>query len=240
METNINYAAVGIFVIALLASIIFAIIWLSSGLYTGIQYKTYAVYMKESVSGLGLDAPVEYNGVNVGNVTSIQIDHHNPRLVELLLKIENDTPVTRGTRAKLDVRALSGIAYIQLVDKGADMSPLIKFPGQPYPIINTTPSLLVRLDTALTQISNNFHQLSDSVRELLDKDNLRAFKEILRSSQETIQLLETQTIPVTNQVMSNMDTITDGFADVLAEIKQNPSLLIRGKQQIPFGPGEKQ
>jgi len=240
METNVNYPVVGLFVIGLLAAIIFAIIWLSSGLSGSVPYATYIVYMKESVSGLSIDAPVEYNGVKVGDVTSIQIYHRNPHLVELMLKIKKDTPVTKGTRAKLDVKALSGVANIQLVDKGTDMSPLVTLPGQRYPIINTTPSLLLRLDTALTQMSSSFHQLSDSVRLLLDKENLDAVKEVLRSSQETMQLLEMQTIPATNQVMSNMDSITRSLADLLSEIKQNPSVLIRGKEPAFLGPGEQQ
>jgi phospholipid/cholesterol/gamma-HCH transport system substrate-binding protein len=116
METNVNYTVVGAFVIVLFSSIVLAIIWLSAGFSTE-KYTTYEVLMKEAVTGLSLEAPVEYNGVNVGTVTSIRIDKQNPHVVELLLKIKSDTPISKGTRARLNVRTLSGVAFILLQDK---------------------------------------------------------------------------------------------------------------------------
>ncbi len=76
------------------------------------------------------------------------------------MKVNSDTPVTEGTRARLNVRPISGIAYITLEDKGTDTNPLVKKPGQQYPVIETMPSLLMRLETALTQLSTSFQQLS--------------------------------------------------------------------------------
>ena len=238
MEANVNYTVVGLFVITLTATFVFGIIWLSSGAYWGEEYKTYQVFMQESVSGLNIDSPVEYNGVNVGTVSQIAIDHKNPKLVQVLLSIKQSTPITLGTRAKLDARALSGIAYILLEDKGTNMTPLVAQPGQHYPVITTTPSLFVRLDTALTQMNNSFQQLSTSIRALLNKENLESVKELLKSSQSVMQQLETQTIPITYHVMENLENITQNLSGVSAEIKQNPALLIRGRAQPVLGPGE--
>ncbi|SRR5579883_317062 len=251
METNVNYTIVGAFVISLTAAIILAIIWLSSGLST-YDYTTYKVYMKESVSGLSIDSPVEFNGVNVGNVTSIEINHRNPQLVKVLIKVKNDTPITMGTRAKLDVRSLSGLAYIQLQDKGLDMRPLVKEKDQDYPIISTIPSILVRLDTALTQLNDSFHQLSYSIRSLLDKQNLQSIKEILInlneaskqfsplliSGQKTFHVLQTQTLPGANESLMRIDQMSQDLNDLSLQLKQNPSILIRGRAQRPPGPGE--
>lgn len=253
METNVNYTLVGAFVLILTTIFVLGIIWLSAGFSTE-EFKIYQVNMKESISGLSKDGPVEFNGVNVGTVFDIQIDQRNSRLVILLLKVKEGAPVTRGTRAKLDVRTLSGIAYIALEDKGSDRRPLVALPGQIYPVIETTPSLFVRLDTALTQLNESFHQLSISVSSLLDKENLKAFKDVLHSTQDTLQALRTetlpsatealktlqlQTIPAANQAISHMTTIMNNLSDVSTEIKQNPSVLFRGKTQTGLGPGEK-
>jgi phospholipid/cholesterol/gamma-HCH transport system substrate-binding protein len=178
METNVNYTLVGIFVISLLAVIITTIIWLSSGL-TSDTYVTYKVYMTESVSGLSIDSPVEYNGVSVGSVNSIDLNQKNPQLVELLLKIKSTTPITQGTVAMLNVKGLTGIAYIALQDKGTDTTPLVVMNDQPYPIIKTAPSFFLRLDTAVTKLNDNLHQVSNSIRMLLDQENLRSIKETL-------------------------------------------------------------
>ena len=135
METNVNYTLAGVFVISLITAIVIGVIWLSSGFGSGQDYALYNVFMNESVSGLSADGPVEFNGVNVGTVSAIKISHKNPKLVELLLKIKNDTPVTVATRAKFGVRALSGIGYILLEDKGTNMRPLTKQKNQAYPVI---------------------------------------------------------------------------------------------------------
>lgn len=273
METNVNYTIVGAFVIVLTTAIILSIIWLSSGLSTQ-TYTTYQVDMKEAVNGLSIDAAVQYNGVNVGTVKSIAINRKNIQFVTLLLRIKSDTPITFGTRAKLDVKALSGLASIALLDKGTDMRPLIAFKEQPYPVIQTTPSNLLRLDSALTQLSDSFRKISNSVESLLDQENLRAIKEtllnlrivsttlatsapqmeiflrnaaksskqlptLIDSSANAMQVIQMQTLPVTNQAIENLNSMSRDLSALSAEIKQNPSVLIRGKTPPTLGPGER-
>jgi phospholipid/cholesterol/gamma-HCH transport system substrate-binding protein len=178
METNVNYTIVGVFVITLVSVMVMTIIWLSAGFSTA-QYAFYKVYMTESVSGLSLDSPVEYNGVSVGSVKSIELNQKNPQLVELLLRINKKAPITQGTVAMLNVKGLTGIAYIALQDKGLNTAPLVAFTGQPYPVIKTAPSFFMRIDTAITKLNENLHEVSNSIRMLLDQENLRSIKEIL-------------------------------------------------------------
>ncbi len=273
METNVNYTLVGIFVVALVTAIILAIIWLSSG-FSLDQYSIYKIYMEESVTGLSVDGPVEFNGVNVGTVNSIEINHKNPELVELLLSVKNTTPITKGTFATLNSKGITGITYIALKDKSTDLRPLVAEPGQPYPVIPTAPSLFLRLDTALKQLSTNLRKVSESIQSVLDPENQRMIKDTLRSLQEitgnlatnsdkfnrilentakasqqftplmqsTVQamhMLEAQTLPATYRLMNNLDNITRTVAEVALELKQNPSVLIRGAEPAPLGPGEK-
>lgn len=239
METNVNYTIAGIFVLVLLSFIILAIIWISSGL-SHKRYTYYTVYMTESISGLDKNGPVEFNGVNVGNVYDTSINHVNPRIVELTLKVENDTPVTMGTRAKLGIKALTGVAFILLEDKGTDTRPVPMLAGEKYPVIPTTPSILVRLDTTLTQINESFKQVSTSIKALLDKENLKWFKQILQSGKGSLQMLEMQTIPSTNETLYNIDEIARNLNSVSSDIKENPAVIIRGKSSpSKLGPGER-
>jgi phospholipid/cholesterol/gamma-HCH transport system substrate-binding protein len=186
METNVRYTVAGTFVLIMLALIILSVIWLSAGISTE-KYSYYSVFMKESVTGLTKDGPVEFNGVEVGTIDEMIINKENPQLVELRLKIKSSTPVTIGTKAKLALRgALSGAAFILLEDKGTDKRPLVKKDNEPYPVIPTTPSIIVRLDTTLTQISDGFHQLNESFRQisssvkgLLTPENLQGIRNLL-------------------------------------------------------------
>jgi len=179
METNVRYTVAGVFVLVMLAFIILGTIWLSAGFSTE-KYNYYLVYMKESVSGLTLDSSVEFNGVDVGTIDQININKKNPQLVELVLKVKDTTPVTMGTKAKLGVRALSGMTYILLEDKGDDKRPLLAKKGEPYPVIDTTPSILIRLDTIMTQMSSSFREISNSFKSLLSRENLQAIRRLLQ------------------------------------------------------------
>ena len=187
METNVRYTLAGTFVLTMLALIIIGVVWLSSGISTE-KYSYYSVFMKESVTGLEKDGSVEFNGVGVGTIDDMIINRENVQLVELRLKVKSDTPITAGTTAKLALKgALSGAAFILLEDKGTDKRPLLKKEGQSYPVIPTTPSIIVRLDTTLTQISDgfrqlndNFHGISSSIKSLLSPDNLRSIKKLLQ------------------------------------------------------------
>lgn len=178
MDNNVNYTLVGAFVILLTTAIVFAIIWLSSGL-SLIQYSDYLMNSEESVSGLNIDAPVEYNGVAVGSVKSITLDHSNPHIVKVLLSINNTTPITRGTVATLTTRGVTGVAFVALKDLGDDLKPLTVEPDQEYPVIRTAPSIFMRLEVTLSRLTDNLQIVTDSVSNLLDKKNLRSIQNTL-------------------------------------------------------------
>lgn len=272
METNVSYTIVGVFVITLLTAIILAIIWLSSGFSLQL-YTTYMVYMQESVSGLTLDSPVEFNGVNVGTVKSITLNHKNPQLVELLLSIRKDTPITKGTVATLNSRGFTGITYMALKDKSTDLRPLVAEAGQRYPVIPSVPSLLMRLDTALSKLSKNIQHVSEAIQTLLSKENQQSIKDILlnvkevtgslannsqrmnailentakasaqfgpllQSSRTAMQTIEMQTLPNTYELLNNLNEASRTLSQVATQLKQNPSILIRGAAPAAPGPGE--
>ena len=65
MEAKVNFVAVGVFVVVLSTALIAGVLWLSSGKYYRRNFDIYQTYMSESVSGLNLDAPVRYRGVDV-------------------------------------------------------------------------------------------------------------------------------------------------------------------------------
>jgi phospholipid/cholesterol/gamma-HCH transport system substrate-binding protein len=88
MEAKVNFAVVGVFVLMLGAGLIAGVQWFSSGGAYRKVYDTYETYMSESVSGLNLDAPVRYRGVEVGRVRKMALAPGNIQLVQLTLDIE--------------------------------------------------------------------------------------------------------------------------------------------------------
>lgn len=213
METNINYAAVGAFVISLVVAAVLGVIWLSSG-FSVQHYMTYKVYMQESVSGMNIDSPVEFNGVDVGSVKSINLDPTNPQLVELLLDIRGNTPVTQGTVATLRTRGVTGITFISLTDKSENMKKIELMKGEQYPVIPTAPSLFTRLDTALSSLSDNLKDVTVSVRELLDKENQQNIKEILVNLRDVSSTLAANNSKM-DRILNNADKATKEFLPLM-------------------------
>ena len=177
METKVNYTIVGLFVVLLSAALVAGILWLSGSAEYRKTYDIYLAYMNESVSGLNLNAPVKYRGVEVGRVKRISLDQGER--VRLELQIERGTPIKENTIAVLRVQGLTGIAQVELAGNNRDAPPLKAKPGEEYPVIKTGPSLLTRMDTAVTDLLSSLNRVSNSINAVLDDDNRRAFKKLV-------------------------------------------------------------
>jgi phospholipid/cholesterol/gamma-HCH transport system substrate-binding protein len=179
MEEKVNFALVGVFVLLLGAALITGVLWLSSGGAYRKAYDTYHTYMRESVSGLSRDAPVRYRGVEVGRVRRMALAQTDAEQVQLTLDIEHGTPVKQDTVAVLRVQGLTGIAYVELSGGSRGSPQLEAQPGEDYPVIRSGPSLMVRLDSAISTVLTNFNRTSESLGALLDEDSRRTIKQTL-------------------------------------------------------------
>lgn len=180
METTAHYTRVGFFVLGFSLLLIIGALWLSVGL-SGKTYKTYKVYMYESVSGLSVKAPVKYNGVEIGSVTDISLYPQNPKKVQLLLSIETDMPIYNGVRATLQTQGLTGLAFLELKGGMVSKGLLQTKTGQSYPEIPSAPSLFFRLDSALDDLTDNIREISTSLRDFLNPQNATAVKNTLQN-----------------------------------------------------------
>ena len=109
METKVSFVAVGAFVLGLGAVLVIGVLWLASGGAWQKDYGTFLAVANESVAGLNLNAPVKYNGVDVGKVQGIDLDRANPERVILRFAIEDGTPIKEDTIAMLKTQGLTGI-----------------------------------------------------------------------------------------------------------------------------------
>lgn len=208
MESKVNLAVVGLFVLILGGLLIGGVLWLSGGKSYGKTYDTYLVYMSESVSGLSLDAPVRYRGVQVGGVRRIALKPDNAELVQLTLDIERGTPVKQDTVAVLQVQGLTGIAHVDLSGGSRNSPPLEAGPDEDYPVIHTGPSLMLRLDTAMTALLTNLNRSSENVNALLDKENRAALHNTLANLEKLSGALANAELP---QLLKRLQRSADAF-----------------------------
>ena len=153
-----------------------AVLWLASGGNLQKKYDLYQAILEESVAGLNLNAPVKYNGVDVGKVQNIQLDPENPERVQLLFAIERGTPIKVDTVAVLKTQGLTGIAYVELDGGAKNAAPLVATGRQKYPVIQTKPSLSTRLENILTTLLAKLDNTSSNIDSLLSRENQQAFK----------------------------------------------------------------
>ncbi len=264
MEPKVNYIIVGSFVVILMAILLIGIIWLSAGQRT--EHEIYMVYMNEPVSGLSLQAPVKFNGVDVGNVSDINLNPDNPQQVRLLLAINEGTPINQSTTAMLMSQGLTGITYVGLKAEAAKAPPLKVLPGNLYPIIPSTPSFLVQLSTVLTTLSDSTEELKKVLENTFNSENQRAIRDSLRNisditdtfaqnsqrivdtfdsvthtfrqSQGIVQSITQQTLPSILQMVKQINDVMGNMRQLTTTLKSNPSALVRGQTPLPNGPGE--
>ena len=170
---------VGAFVLLLGAILIVAVLWLASGGNLQKKYDLYLAILEESVAGLNLNAPVKYNGVDVGKVQSIQLDPVNPERVQLIFAIERGTPIKVDTVAVLKTQGLTGIAYVELDGGAKNAAPLVATGQQKYPVIQTKPSLSTRLENMLTTLLTKLDNTTNNIDSLVSQENQQAFKSAL-------------------------------------------------------------
>jgi len=182
VETKVNYAVVGAFVLLLGALLICGILWLAVGMGVKKNMYLYSSIIHESVAGLDLDAPVKYLGVDVGKVSKITIDPINPQQVRLVFSIENNTLIKQNTEAVLKSQGLTGIAYVELSGGTANSPILTAHNTEQYPMIPMKPSLSARLENVLTTVLSNIDHTSTTVNAMFDENNRLAVKHILANT----------------------------------------------------------
>jgi phospholipid/cholesterol/gamma-HCH transport system substrate-binding protein len=175
----VNYPLVGAFVLVLGALLIAGVLWLASGGAFRQKTNLYQAVETESVTGLNLNAPVKYNGVDVGKVKVIQLDSTNPQRVHLLFAIKQGTPIKEDTIAVLKTQGLTGIAFVELSGGTVESQPLGILAGNPYPVIRTKPSLSARLENILTNVLTKLDSTSSSINAILSAENQASLKNAL-------------------------------------------------------------
>ncbi|MEX2482188.1 MAG: MlaD family protein [Gammaproteobacteria bacterium] len=223
MESRVSYTLVGAFVLIFGAGIVSVTLWLAAGIEDK-EYERYVAYVSESVSGLNPRAPVKYRGVGVGLVAGIALDRDNPERVRLLLDIERGTPIKEDTTATVATQGITGIAFVELSGGSREAADLSAREGDRYPEISTTPSVFVRLDTAvtgmlaeMTAVARDLSTLTERVSKLLDDDKQAAFGNTLANVEQITATLAAR-VEVLAGDGSRIDTILDNTVTVSAQL----------------------
>ncbi|MFM9973053.1 MAG: MlaD family protein [Beijerinckiaceae bacterium] len=179
METRANYALIGLFTLAVFASMFGFVYWFSGARNNG-QKITYRVVFTGSVSGLNRGSVVRFNGLRVGEVSTINLVANDPSRVTAIIEIEQKTPVKADTRARLEYQGLTGQASIAL-SGGTAAAPFLTAPdggravifadrSDFQDILETAQRLSSRADSILARVEkvvgDNENSIGGTIRSL--------------------------------------------------------------------------
>ncbi|AXH08645.1 ABC transporter substrate-binding protein [Malaciobacter halophilus] len=184
MQTKVNFFKIGVFVITLFTLLLFFIFWLGKYAFVASKPDSYTIYIKESVSGLNIDSPVKFKGVEVGSVQNIKINPKNSEEIQVDIIVKHKTPIKEDNFATLGTLGLTGLKYIELKG-GSKNSSLLKENKDGKKIIKSKISVLTNLENSSEDISKQLSLLLIQTRKLFNEKNLHNFQELLNASKNT-------------------------------------------------------
>lgn len=181
MEREANYAAVGAFVLLLVAMAGAFVYWYSDTRDKR-DYARYEIYFDGSVSGLSEGGPVRYLGVDVGRVRRIRLDSRAADRVMVLVDIDSTTPVSDLTVAQLSLQGVTGLLYIdlqQLSRASAATKVIDTVPSLQYPVIRSVHSNFDTFVSSLPDVAVRMGELVVRANSLLSDKNIAAISQLV-------------------------------------------------------------
>ena len=235
MENKTHAIAVGLFVLLLSMTTVFAFWWLSGSREAISEYR---IISDMPVTGLSAESTVKFRGVDVGKVTHIALDPTLKTRVLIDIHVPESLQLSKETYAELKMQGVTGLAFIdlndislkaeklsaqdniplkasmfdQLLAKGpvlvADIEQLLKTSSA---TMLTTQQQLSKLDTeALNKSLVNVAKASEQLQPLLVNANLTLSKlGSLASEKNQTQLLNT---------LASAQKTAESFQPVITEL----------------------
>jgi len=220
MENRAHALAAGLFTLVLGAALAAVALWFSKD---ELKLIPYALATTSPVTGLKVEAPVRYRGVDVGKVDDISIDTANSGRVQIRIGVREGTPITRSTYAQLGYQGITGLAYVLLGDDGKSKEALQSSPGE-VAQIRMKPSLMDEGENLIA----SFAEITDKVKRLLDDENQGRVRRTLAGLEEVTQRASTVTkkLEPSLQAMPGLIAEAKGLAgDARASLKKADQLI---------------
>lgn len=121
----------------------------------------------ESVSGLSKGAKVLLQGIEVGNIVSMEFDPRDPARILVDIEVDKSAPVYKDATATMQIFGITGLKYLELVPGDPRKGPATA--GTVLTILpSRTDAIVDKLDTVVrtsTQVMRNLDSLTGRNRQ---------------------------------------------------------------------------
>lgn len=223
METRANHLLIGIFMLVLIGAGFAFVLWLAR-IGGDRDWAFYDIYFTDSVAGLGVGGDVRFNGIKVGDVAEIDIDHQNPNRVRVVVRINPDTPIRADSYAILQLQGITGLSFVQIAG-GTTRTPLLAYKrGEPHPQIQSRPSQITQLIEKAPELLIKGTDLLDKASGLVSEQNQQLVTAILVDiSRLTNQIAGLG--PEFQSITRNADRTAAEFAEAAVAIRKTSERL---------------
>jgi phospholipid/cholesterol/gamma-HCH transport system substrate-binding protein len=215
MERNANYALVGFASLMLFVGMIIFVVWLAKVQFSR-EYDTYDIVFDGPVNGLSQGGEVHFNGIKVGDVTTIALDKVDPKKVVARVKVTSDVPIRADSYATLEPEGITGVNYIQITPGSAD-KPLLKSMPKTgkYPVLHSKSSAFSDLLSNSGTVLASTVEALNRVNRVLSDDNIKQFSGTL----EDIHSI-TSELRARKQLFADADTALKKIDDTATSIQR--------------------
>ncbi len=178
MERQAHYALVGLVTLVVALGLLAFTFWFIKFDFNN-SFSTYDVEFDTPVDGLTKGAEVHFNGIKVGEVTSLRLGNASTHQVIAEVQIDGKTPVRVDSVASLEPQGITGLFYMQISPGTARAPLLVRQPDGPPPVIHSQESALAKLLSGSGSVIENTYESLNRVNRLLSDHNLKSFSDSL-------------------------------------------------------------
>jgi phospholipid/cholesterol/gamma-HCH transport system substrate-binding protein len=230
MEDRAKFVLIGLFTFAVIAGAFGFVYWLHASAGSE-ESASYRVIFDGSVTGLRVGAPVLFNGIRVGDVTSLQLTK-DPAEVAALLSVEKKTPIRSDTRVTLEFSGLTGIASVSLKGVLASSPPLKVKDGE-MPTLKAESNAGQDLSSAVRETLGRADAVIAANQESLHKaiKNIEVFTDALARNSDKIDSI----VAHTDSMMSNANDLIATSKDTMESAHKLADNLDKRTESITTG-----
>jgi len=221
VENKANYALIGLFVLASLVAMLGFFIWLS-GSQLNKEYDRYEVAFEGGVRGLSKGSEVRFNGLGVGEVTSLGYDTDDVNMVIAEIQITPRTPIDENASAQLTPLGLTGMNYIEITPGLDPSAPLLnKTRGRGTKRIIGAESSVDEILTGGGDVVVAAQSALARTNQLLSPENLTTFSNILTNIEGITASVDVSELDAgkLNQMMDSISNAADAIAKMAKSIE---------------------